>query len=263
MNTRRLHTQWGHFSLSASSNVVKKQWKSNQHMRHLWLFLIRRLQQNHWGHCWNSFKRTPRLEVGLLRDQINFNCRGQFWHFGIWQPFFCIGIWQLLDLMFKWLHMEESLTGKTAFGSELTGKIATEGIFGMWLQVRDAGNLLTRAGFTLPGVDVDEYQVRYNSALELIEHLRAMGETNALVNRIKFLKRDTALATAAVYESMFAAEDGTIPATFQVIYMMGWKEHESQQKAKRWGSATLSFKDIQKELTFYSILMLIHVVFVD
>ncbi|KAI3444265.1 hypothetical protein Pfo_000930 [Paulownia fortunei] len=30
-------------------------------------------------------------------------------------------------------------------------------------QVRDAGNLLTRAGFTLPGVDVEEYTVRYNS----------------------------------------------------------------------------------------------------
>lgn len=114
-------------------------------------------------------------------------------------------------------------------------------------QVRDAGNLLTRAGFTLPGVDVDEYQVRYNSALELIEHLRAMGETNALVNRIKFLKKDTALATAAVYESMFAAEDGTVPATFQVIYMTGWREHESQQKAKRRGSATVSFQDIRKE----------------
>ncbi|KAL3841127.1 hypothetical protein ACJIZ3_025718 [Penstemon smallii] len=82
-------------------------------------------------------------------------------------------------------------------------------------QVRDAGNLLTRAGFTLPGVDVDEYTVRYNSALELIEHLRSMGETNALLQRRNILKRETALATAAVYESMFAAEDGTIPATFQ------------------------------------------------
>ncbi|XP_052201049.1 putative methyltransferase At1g22800, mitochondrial isoform X3 [Diospyros lotus] len=30
-------------------------------------------------------------------------------------------------------------------------------------QVRDAGNLLTRAGFTLPGVDVDEYIVKYKS----------------------------------------------------------------------------------------------------
>lgn len=32
----------------------------------------------------------------------------------------------------------------------------------------------------------------------------------------QILKRDTALATAAIYDSMFAAEDGTVPATFQV-----------------------------------------------
>ena len=30
------------------------------------------------------------------------------------------------------------------------------------------------------------------------------------------LNRETALATAAIYDSMFSAEDGTIPATFQV-----------------------------------------------
>lgn len=114
-------------------------------------------------------------------------------------------------------------------------------------QVRDAGNLLTRAGFNLPGVDVDEYTVKYPSALELIEHLRAMGETNALSEMNAILKRDTALATAAIYDSMFASEDGTVPATFQVIYMTGWKEHSSQQKPKRRGSATVSFKDIQKQ----------------
>lgn len=113
-------------------------------------------------------------------------------------------------------------------------------------QVRDAGNLLTRAGFTLPGVDVDEYTVRYESALDLIEHLRAMGETNALLQRNTVLKRDTTLATAAIYDSMFAAEDGSVPATFQVIYMTGWREHPSQQKAKRRGSATISFQDIHK-----------------
>ncbi|KAK9141275.1 hypothetical protein Scep_010956 [Stephania cephalantha] len=113
-------------------------------------------------------------------------------------------------------------------------------------QVRDAGNLLTRAGFALPGVDVDEYCVRYGSALEVVEHLRAMGETNALVQRSRLLRRDTALATAAVYQSMFGAEDGTVPATYQVIFMTGWKEHSSQQKAKRRGSAMVSFDDIQK-----------------
>ncbi|XP_034224242.1 putative methyltransferase At1g22800, mitochondrial isoform X3 [Prunus dulcis] len=114
-------------------------------------------------------------------------------------------------------------------------------------QVRDAGNLLTRAGFSLPGVDVDEFVVRYPSALDLVEHLRAMGETNALLQRNTILKRETALATAAIYDSMFAAEDGTIPATFQVIYMTGWRDHPSQQRAKRRGSATVSFQDIQKQ----------------
>ncbi|XP_043722102.1 putative methyltransferase At1g22800, mitochondrial isoform X2 [Telopea speciosissima] len=123
----------------------------------------------------------------------------------------------------------------------------TNDLPGAMIQVRDAGNLLTRAGFTIPGVDVDEYTVRYDSALELIEHLRSMGETNALLQRNKILKRDTALATAAVYQSMFAAEDGTVPATFQVIYMTGWREHPSQQKAKKRGSANISFKDIQKQ----------------
>ncbi|KAF5183129.1 Arginine-hydroxylase ndufaf5 protein [Thalictrum thalictroides] len=114
-------------------------------------------------------------------------------------------------------------------------------------QVRDAGNLLTRAGFTLPSVDVDEYTVRYDGAIELIEHLRAMGETNALFQRSNILNRDTALATAAVYQTMFGAEDGTIPATFQVIFMTGWKDHPSQQKAKQRGSATISFNDIRKQ----------------
>lgn len=31
------------------------------------------------------------------------------------------------------------------------------------------------------------------------------------------LKGDTMLATAVIYDSMFSAEDGTVPATFQVI----------------------------------------------
>jgi len=40
------------------------------------------------------------------------------------------------------------------------------------VQVRDAGNLLTRAGLTIPAVDVDEVVVRYGTPMELIAHLR-------------------------------------------------------------------------------------------
>ncbi|KAK5772089.1 hypothetical protein PVK06_048358 [Gossypium arboreum] len=86
-------------------------------------------------------------------------------------------------------------------------------------QVRDAGNLLTRAGFALPGVDVDEYVVRYNSGLKSKEMCIKMISNAAeyFVDAdvpYPILKRETALATAAIYDSMFAAEDGTIPATF-------------------------------------------------
>ena len=40
------------------------------------------------------------------------------------------------------------------------------------LQVRDAGNLLTRAGLSIPSVDVDELTVHYRSPAELVNHLR-------------------------------------------------------------------------------------------
>ena len=39
-------------------------------------------------------------------------------------------------------------------------------------QVRDAGNLLTRAGLSIPAVDVDDIQVHYSDAVQLVEHLR-------------------------------------------------------------------------------------------
>ena len=45
-----------------------------------------------------------------------------------------------------------------------------------YFQVRDAGNLLTRAGFALPAVDVDEFTVRYESGkyrFREVEHLKS------------------------------------------------------------------------------------------
>jgi hypothetical protein len=49
---------------------------------------------------------------------------------------------------------------------------------------RDISNLLSRAGFTLLTVDVDEIKVAYPSMWELIEDLRDMGESNAIIGRL-------------------------------------------------------------------------------
>lgn len=52
-----------------------------------------------------------------------------------------------------------------------------------YLDTRDVTNLLGRAGFTLTTVDTDEIQVAYPSMWELMDDLRDMGESNAVVSR--------------------------------------------------------------------------------
>lgn len=83
--------------------------------------------------------------------------------------------------------------------------------------MRDAGNLLTRANLALPTVDVDTFTMNYPSPVQLIHHLRCMGESNALARRRGVLRRSLALATAATYAEMFPAEEGEgMAATYQV-----------------------------------------------
>lgn len=53
----------------------------------------------------------------------------------------------------------------------------------LYVDTRDISNLLSRAGFTLLTVDVDEVKVAYPSMWELLEDLRDMGESNAVIGR--------------------------------------------------------------------------------
>ncbi|CAO3641636.1 unnamed protein product [Mucor hiemalis] len=108
----------------------------------------------------------------------------------------------------------------------------------------DMSRILTRAGFTLTTVDVDEIQVNYPSAFELMQDLQSMGESNAVLTRRPFLKRDTLLSAAAIYKELHGHPDGTIPATFQIIYLIGWKPSESTPLPKKRGSANASLKDV-------------------
>ncbi|KAG9128189.1 hypothetical protein FRC07_003739 [Ceratobasidium sp. 392] len=117
---------------------------------------------------------------------------------------------------------------------------------------RDVSNLLGRAGFTLLTVDTDEVRVSYPSIWELMEDLRDMGESNAIVGRQgityhhrgTFVKRDTLIAADAIYKAMHGGEDGTVPATFQIIYMIGWKPSSTQPKPLERGSGQTNLKDV-------------------
>lgn len=85
---------------------------------------------------------------------------------------------------------------------------------------RDISNLMSRAGFTLLTVDVDEVNVGYPSMWELLDDLRDMGESNAIIGRwvlyYRFvchaklmidlsrhlLRRDTLAAASAIYKGI-------------------------------------------------------------
>ncbi|KAH9939255.1 S-adenosyl-L-methionine-dependent methyltransferase [Epithele typhae] len=109
---------------------------------------------------------------------------------------------------------------------------------------RDMSNLMGRAGFTLLTVDVDEIKVNYPSMWELLEDLQDMGESNAVIGRRQVIHRDTLAAASAIYREVHANEDGTIPATFQVIFVIGWKPSPNQPQPLERGSGQTNLKDV-------------------
>ncbi len=103
----------------------------------------------------------------------------------------------------------------------------------------DAAALLQRAGFSMPVADGDTLKIKYTDVFRLFADLRGMGEANAVVTKRKtFTSRAVMFRAAALYLERFGDADGTIPATFEVIYLHGWSPHASQQQALAPGSAT-------------------------
>ncbi|KAI9822034.1 MAG: hypothetical protein M1832_003206 [Thelocarpon impressellum] len=113
--------------------------------------------------------------------------------------------------------------------------------------VRDVGGLLQRAGFQLLTVDVDDIVVSYPSASALMVDLQTMGEGNAVLGReMGPLHRDVLLAAEGIYRELHgeADGDGSLPATFRVIYMIGWKEGPNQAKPLERGTGRVNLKDV-------------------
>ena len=113
-----------------------------------------------------------------------------------------------------------------------------------FVDLRDLGALLQRAGFALPVTDVDAVAVRYADAFGLMRDLRAMGAANSLVERSRRpIRRSVWLRMAEIYAKRSCDPDGRIKATFELIWLVGWAPHESQQKPLAPGSARMRLAD--------------------
>ena len=113
------------------------------------------------------------------------------------------------------------------------------------VDVRSAGDLLSRAGFAMPVADSETLTVRYGDILRLMHDLRGMGAGNVLTSRPPALSRDV-LMGAAQHFAQAADDDGRTPEQMAILYLSGWKPDPSQPRAARRGSATVSLADALK-----------------
>lgn len=138
----------------------------------------------------------------------------------------------LKELRAAWIAAESELLGG------VTPRVSP------FVHVREWGTLLQRAGFALPVVDANRHIVRYDNALALMNELKALGLSNALVGRNRAPPTRSLLARVAErYALQDSDGDGRIRATFEIIFLSGWSPHKSQQQPLRPGSARVRLAD--------------------
>ncbi len=106
------------------------------------------------------------------------------------------------------------------------------------VDLRSAGDLLMRAGLTLPVADSEQLTVRYGGFGRLLDDLRGMAAGNVLASRHP-LRRDV-LARAAAAFAARAAADGRTAERFDLIFLTAWSPSPDQPKPARRGSAGAS-----------------------
>ena len=106
------------------------------------------------------------------------------------------------------------------------------------------GGLLQRAGFALPVVDSEIITVTYDNMFKLMHDLRGMGESNVIAARSRTNPGKAFFMNAAQrYLENHAEKDGRIKASFEIIFLLGWAPHDSQQKPLKPGSAQSRLAD--------------------
>jgi len=126
--------------------------------------------------------------------------------------------------------------------SELTGGLAPR--LSPLPGLRDMAGLLQRAGFALPVADRDTVTVRYADPLRLLSDLKGMGERAAFARgAARPLPRRVLARAMDLYVERHAESDGRVPATFEIVHVLGWAPDPSQPKPLKPGSAKVSLAD--------------------
>lgn len=137
------------------------------------------------------------------------------------------------------------LRAALAAAEEVEGRDAAPRIHPQ-IDVRAAGDLLSRAGFALPVADIEPVDVRYSSFATLVSDLRGMSATNMLSARSRRPFGKVGLAVAATAFRSAADPDGKTTEHFEILYLSGWAPAPGQPQPARRGSAVASLAEALK-----------------
>lgn len=114
------------------------------------------------------------------------------------------------------------------------------------IDVRSAGDLLSRAGFALQVADGDRLQVGYGDPIRLLHDLRGMAATNILAQRARTAPGRAWLGELFAQFAAAAGDDGRLRESFELVYLTGWAPSPDQPRPAKRGSATASLTDALK-----------------
>lgn len=107
------------------------------------------------------------------------------------------------------------------------------------LDVRTAGDLLARAGLTLPVADSESLNLRYSSLPRLIDDLRDVGGSNIMTGSVSSIGQDVYENIRSLFEAQTEA-DGKFLESITLLYLCAWAPHPDQPKPARRGSGQAS-----------------------
>jgi SAM-dependent methyltransferase len=95
------------------------------------------------------------------------------------------------------------------------------------IDVRSMGDLLMRAGYSMPVVDVDRFDAKYPNAKRLVQDVRAIGGQNVLIGR-----RSLSRKKWQHVERIFLGAETPIPAieTFSMINFTAWSPAPNEHR---------------------------------
>ena len=90
-----------------------------------------------------------------------------------------------------------------------------------FIDMHDLGDMLLAAGYSAPVMDIEYITLTYADVMSLMRDLKAIGARNAAIGRRPGMTPRAALAALTQnYEAM--RTDGSLPATFEVVYGHAW-----------------------------------------